>query len=102
MELFSDEQMERHARALAQTHTLAKQRTEGVLLNRLANSKKILVKAHQTLTDAAAGGHYIAPAGEWLLDNFYLIEEQIRIIKRHLPKGYEKGLPQLTSGLLQE
>ncbi len=40
----------------------------------------------------------IAPAGEWLLDNFYLIEEQIRTAKRHLPKGYSRELPRLLNG----
>ena len=40
----------------------------------------------------------IAPAGEWLLDNFYLIEEQIRTAKRHLPKGYSRELPCLLNG----
>ena len=41
---------------------------------------------------------HITPAGEWLLDNFYLIEEQIRIAKRYLPKGYSKALPRLSQG----
>ena len=44
------------------------------------------------------GNRRITPAGEWLLDNFYLIEEQIRTAKRHLPKGYSKGLPRLKKG----
>lgn len=101
VELFSDEQMERHARMLSQSHSLTQHRTQGVLLKRLTDSKETLVKAHRTLTDATADNHHITPAGEWLLDNFYLIEEHIRIIKRHLSKGYEKGLPQLTSGFLQ-
>ena len=100
-ELFSDEQMERHGRRLAQTHQVTQKRTEGVLLKRLAASKEILVRTHRMLTDAAAARQHITPAGEWLLDNFYLVEEQIRIIKRHLPKGYEKGLPQLRGGFLQ-
>jgi hypothetical protein len=39
------------------------------------------------------------PAAEWLLDNFYLIEEQIRTAKRHLPKGYSRELPRLSTGL---
>lgn len=37
------------------------------------------------------------PAGEWLLDNYYLIEEQIRIVRQHLPKNFGKGLPALAS-----
>src|SRR5262249_8828484 len=40
----------------------------------------------------------ITPAAEWLLDNFYLIEEQIRLARRHLPKGYSRELPHLTEG----
>ena len=40
----------------------------------------------------------ITPAGEWLLDNFYLIEEQIATAKRHLPRGYSRELPRLASG----
>ncbi len=39
----------------------------------------------------------IMPAGEWLLDNYYLIEEQIRIVRQHLPKSFGKGLPALIS-----
>ncbi|MCW3087789.1 MAG: glycosyltransferase, partial [Sediminibacterium sp.] len=42
--------------------------------------------------------HRIVPAGEWLLDNYYLREEQIYTGKKHLPKGYSKGLPQLQKG----
>ena len=41
----------------------------------------------------------ITPAAEWLLDNFYLIEEQILIARRHLPKGYSEGLPCLAEGV---
>ncbi|HSW52034.1 MAG TPA: hypothetical protein VLG93_02285, partial [Sulfuricaulis sp.] len=36
--------------------------------------------------------------GEWLLDNFYLVEEQIRTARRHLPKGYSRELPRLAHG----
>ena len=39
----------------------------------------------------------VSPAGEWLLDNFYLIDEQIRTTKRHLPKGYSRELPRLSN-----
>lgn len=38
----------------------------------------------------------IMPAGEWLLDNYYLIEEQIRMVRQHLPKSFGKGLPVLA------
>ena len=50
------------------------------------------------LTEAVRSRLRITPAGEWLLDNFYLIEEQIRTARRHLPKGYSRELPRLAQG----
>ncbi|HTH48246.1 MAG TPA: glucoamylase family protein, partial [Candidatus Limnocylindria bacterium] len=38
------------------------------------------------------------PAAEWLLDNFYLIEEQVRLVRRHLPRGFSRELPHLIAG----
>jgi cyclic beta-1,2-glucan synthetase len=99
--LFSDDQMERHAKVLAQTHRLAQKPSTGAFLTRLTSSEAILVKTYRILTDPAMTNGHITPAVEWLLDNFYLIEEQIRIIKRHIPKGYEKNLPQLANGFLE-
>ena len=49
-------------------------------------------------TVAVTANRRIAPAAEWLLDNFYLIEEQIRTAKRHLPRGYSRELPRLAHG----
>src|SRR6185295_18957055 len=40
----------------------------------------------------------VTPAAEWLLDNFYLIEEQIQMARRHLPPGYSRELPRLARG----
>ena len=50
------------------------------------------------MTEAAERKRRIAPAAEWLLDNFYLIEEQIRTARRHLPPSYSRELPRLASG----
>ncbi len=50
------------------------------------------------MTAAAERNRRIAPAAEWLLDNFYLIEEQIRTARRHLPPSYSRELPRLANG----
>ncbi len=50
------------------------------------------------LTVAVTANHQLTPAGEWLLDNLYLIQDQIRTAKRHLPKGYSRELPRLARG----
>ena len=98
-ELFSAEQMEQHGKALARSHRLARGRAPDQLLPRLAANESALIGASRLLTTAVAENRRITPAGEWLLDNFYLIEEQIRTAKRHLPQDYSRELPRLENGL---
>ncbi|MEI6128151.1 MAG: hypothetical protein WCQ99_16500, partial [Pseudomonadota bacterium] len=97
-ELFSSDQMKLHIKTLAGAHTLGQRRTPDQLLPRLAENEEILTSACNLLTTAVKESRRIAPAGEWLLDNFYLIEEQIRTARRHLPKTYSRELPRLLSG----
>ena len=97
-ELFSAEQMERHGRVLAGQHRLSPRASGDLLLTRLAENEAVLTHACELLIKATQRKRIITPAGEWLLDNFYLIEEQIRIAGRHLPKGYSRELPRLQSG----
>ncbi|WP_147074070.1 GH36-type glycosyl hydrolase domain-containing protein [Sulfuriferula plumbiphila] len=97
-ELFSADQLEQHGKNLAATHQLTSARAPNPLLTRLAANEEVLVSVSHLLTAAVAAQRRITPAGEWLLDNFYLIEEQIRTAKRHLPKGYSRELPRLVQG----
>ena len=97
-ELFSTDQMEQHGRYLAGSHALALERAPDQLLPRLAANEEILRRVFQQLTEAVTAGRHVTPASEWLLDNFYLIEEQIRTAKRHLPKNYSRELPRLANG----
>src|SRR4029079_8313283 len=68
------------------------------LLVRLAENERLLVEVCDLLTAAVTANRRISPAAEWLLDNFYLIDEQIRTAKRHLPKEYSRELPRLAHG----
>ena len=97
-ELFSSDQMKQHGKNLAGSHKLDPGRAPDRLLTRLAENEGVLIGACNLLTEAVKANRRIAPAGEWLLDNFYLIEEQIRTAKRHLPKGYSRELPRLLNG----
>jgi cyclic beta-1,2-glucan synthetase len=97
-ELFSSDQMKQHGKALAESHTLSLGGAPDRLLARLAENEGVLIGTCDLLTAAVQTNRRIAPAGEWLLDNFYLIEEQIRTAKRHLPKGYSQELPRLLNG----
>jgi cyclic beta-1,2-glucan synthetase len=98
-ELFSSDQMEQHGKTLAGLHKLSRGYAPDKLLARLADNEGILIGTRSLLTEAVTTDRRITPAGEWLLDNFYLIEEQIRTARRHLPKGYSRELPRLNNGL---
>ena len=97
-ELFSREQMAQHGRVLAASHRLSAKRAPDRLLTRLAENETLLVAVRALLTEAVNDDRRITPAGEWLLDNFYLIEEQIRTARRHLPARYSRELPRLADG----
>lgn len=97
-ELFSVDQLERHAKAIAASHQLTTRRAPDKLIRRLDENERVLVQTHDLVTAAVKRNRRIAPAAEWLLDNFYLIEEQIRTARRHLPQSYSRELPRLANG----
>jgi cellobiose phosphorylase len=97
-ELFSGEQLRRHAVALAGQHRIDPKHGSNRLLLRLADNEQVLIEAYDLVTGAEAEGRRVAPAGEWLLDNFYLIEQQIRVTRLHLPRTYSRELPRLLNG----
>jgi len=96
--LFSSKQLEDYGRTLAQSHVLSSTRHPETLLARLAENEQVLIKARELSLRAIKREHRITPAAEWLLDNYYLIEEHIRTARRHLPKGYSRELPRLAAG----
>ena len=98
-ELFSVERLEAHARSLAVAQTVASHPTRGLpLAARLADNSKVLLSAYRSIVKAIDDGRQITPAGEWLIDNFHLVERQIRQINTDLPPGYYRQLPKLVTG----
>ena len=88
-ELFTTEQMEQYGKTLAGLHFLGpKIDSEQQLLSRLAENETILLEVHDIVSKAVKANRQITPAGEWLLDNFYLIENQIQTGRKHFPNGY--------------
>src|SRR6476660_9029346 len=98
-ELYSSDQLDRHGKVLAKSHKLQKGKSADQLLKRLEDNEKILLKVRNLLVESIRDDKTITPASEWLLDNFYLIEEQVVIARKHLPKGYSEALPYLSEGI---
>lgn len=99
-ELYSSDRMSKHAKTIAQAHKIhVDGKPSDQLLKRLDNNEVALLEVRNLLVATIKAGTAITPGGEWLLDNFYLIEEQVVLARKHLPKGYSEGLPYLTNGI---
>ncbi|SDI34307.1 Cellobiose phosphorylase [Pseudomonas flavescens] len=97
-ELFSAEQMASHGTRLARQHQLSQHPAADSLLARLADNQALLASSCAALSREALSSRRATPAAEWLLDNVFLIEEQIRTARMHLPEGYSRELPCLANG----
>ena len=101
-EIFSVERLEHYAQALASEHKTVKKKGRAQLLPRLEDNGRKLVAAYRSLVEAIRNGRAISPAAEWLVDNFHIVEEQLREIREDLPKSYYHELPKLAEGELKD
>ncbi len=99
-ELLSADRLAEEARRVATAQQLEagpRPRTTPLLaeVERAATS---LESDNRELALAVRAGRAATPAGEWLLDNHYLIEEQILLVREDLPARYGTELPRLAAG----
>lgn len=105
-ELFSVERLEQHATSLATEQRLLNknqssagwQDWQSPLHSRLDSNAIVLLAAYRASAAELTAGHNIVPAAEWLLDNYHLVDQQIREIYQDLPLGYYRQLPKLEQG----
>jgi cyclic beta-1,2-glucan synthetase len=97
-DLFSIDKLERHGESMARVHVIDYRIGNDKLLGRLAENEKTLKDIFTYLTHEEASKQSLQSAGIWLLDNFYLICEQIQTARNHFPERYSRILPRLGSG----
>jgi len=98
-ELFSMDRLEQHARSLAAAQPVLATKTRGhALAARLADNAAFLLRASLAVADTSVSGEQLTPAAEWLVDNYHLVDMQIREIGIDLPAGYYSQLPKLADG----
>ena len=68
-------------------------------INRLNNNFKFIQKTYNILNEHIKQNITIYPAGEWLLDNFYIIEETVKSIKNELTEKKYKNFQGISNGL---
>ena len=101
-ELFSIERLEQHAESLAVAQRITTTPGTGrELTTRLHDNGRFLLKAYHGIAEALREERAITPAAEWLVDNFHIVEDQIREIRDDLPASFYRQLPKLAEGHLQ-
>jgi len=98
-ELFGVERLEQHAESLARAQKVSLSAPRvAPLQQRLSDNADVLLSAYRASAAEFEGGHGVVPAAEWLLDNYHLVEAQIREVRDDLPVGYYRQLPKLDNG----
>jgi len=96
-ELFNIDQLGEYAKLLAGRQQ-AGPGTPNTYLRERLNENEEELQQYNTEVLSEKTPYYITPATEWLVDNFYLIEEHIQLARTHFPKSYSKEIPCLTEG----
>ena len=100
-ELFSVERLEQHAQTLAAAQTITDAPRRGRPVGpRIAENGRVLLESYRVLARAIKDERSITPAAEWLVDNFHIVDEQLREIRDDLPADYYRELPKLAEGHL--
>ncbi len=101
-EIYSLERLELYAEQLARTQDILPARAPGVSLRRRLRSNALeLAAAFRILNTGKQGGDEVTPAAAWLVDNFYIVDEHVKAVRRDLPPEFYKELPKLANGPLR-
>ncbi len=70
------------------------------MLLRVEDNGRVLRDSYRVIASAIREERAITPAAEWLVDNFHVVDEQLREIRDDLPPGFYRELPKLADGPL--
>ena len=99
-EIFGAARFAQHGRSLGQTHQARTGAHAALFFPRLRENIRVLREAHQYVAQQDLAGQTVSPAGEWLLDNFYIVMGQVKEIHEGLPRRYFRDLPVLQEAHL--
>ena len=95
------ERLEQHAQTLAAAQAVTATPRRGHAVGpRIAENGRVLLDSYRVLARAIKDERAITPAAEWLVDNFPIVDEQLREIRDDLPPDYYRELPKLADGHL--
>ncbi|MFI5304298.1 MAG: GH36-type glycosyl hydrolase domain-containing protein [Nitrospiria bacterium] len=101
-EIFSLERLEQHGESLAAAQGVKETPwKERPLSPRVRENGRVLLESYRAIAKAIQEERTIAPAAEWFVDNYYIVDKQLREIRKDLPPSFYRKLPKLAEGPLQ-
>lgn len=84
--MLEKKQLEQHLEKIASSHNIMqKSQKDTYPVPQMLENFKTIEEVYMLLNEHLKLGINIHPAGEWLLDNFYIIEETVKQIQKELP-----------------
>jgi cyclic beta-1,2-glucan synthetase len=100
-QIFSISRLESHAESLAQAQNITSHPWKGLdIAPRIYENRRVLEVAFQKIIVAVHKKRALTPAAEWFVDNFHVVQSQLKDIHDHLPEKYYRELPKLAEGPL--
>ena len=99
-----ERRLEQLAYQLAENHTVVNNgpASQNLLLKRLRTWEDTLQEAYQQFRATSIKDPAFSRAGEWMLDNYYVIEQAFRQIGEDLPQEFFRQLPKLDAPPLKD
>lgn len=95
-QIFGLARFQQHGESLGAAHIATRQTANATsFFPRLHENIKVLDEAHRYLGQPQRFNQAVSPAGEWLLDNFHIVQAQLTEVRRALPHRYFRHLPVL-------
>jgi cyclic beta-1,2-glucan synthetase len=100
--ILTPDDLKNHAIGIARNQIVRRSpRALNWLISRMNSNYKLILEAYRILNEDVQKNLFVPPAAEWLLDNFYVIEEEFNDIKQNMPKKGFARLPVLKTGYLK-
>src|SRR5688572_98041 len=101
-ELLSVERLEQLAESFARHRVSDRESASAALLARVRDNGRVLLRCYRALAAVIHDERATMPAAEWLVDNFYIVEDVLNEVRTDLPPGFYRELPTLIEGPLRE
>ena len=97
--MLTKEQLQKHLEKIAAEQNISsKSQKETYPVPQMLENFRIIQEVYQVLNEHLKLGITIHPAGEWILDNLYAIEETVKMIERELTLKKYINFPGVANG----